>query len=622
MTKLKNYEVPRVVIVGHVDHGKSTLIGRLIYDLNEVPDGKYEEIKKVSEKRGLEFEYAYLLDALQSERDQGITIDTTQFFFKTAKRKYIFIDAPGHKEFIKNMITGAASADIAILIVDVYEGIKEQTKKHAYLLKLLGIENVICIFNKMDKVKYSKKFFLGVKEELYKFLKKINVEICDTIPISAKTGENVLQKSKKMSWYKGRTFCQSLDNYEIYQNDMKLPLRLPVQDIYKVGEKRIIVGRIESGLIKKNDELFFLPSNETVKLKSFEDWPEPREFYSAGENVGLTLEEQIFVDKGNIISHLENSPKLMSTFEASLFWLDAKNLDLKSQYIMKINTGEYNVKVSNISKIIDTNSLTYSKKSKVLKKNDVSEVIINSAQLIPMDDFKYNKRTGRFCLLDDEKIVAGGIINLRNFPDQKEKRIISNIKSENFSITEVDRAMRFNHRSAIIWMTGLSGSGKSTIAREIERRLFLKGFNVFVLDGDNVRKGINKGLSFSPEGRTENIRRTAEVANLFAQAGFIVIVSLISPYVSERKRARDIRPEIFKEIFIDASLKECKKRDVKGLYAKVAKGEIKNFTGISSPYEEPLNPELTLNTEKETVEKSAEKLEQYIIKEFSIAKSS
>tara|TARA_B100000287_G_scaffold398365_2_gene415691 strand:- start:1726 stop:3594 length:1869 start_codon:yes stop_codon:yes gene_type:complete len=622
MSNTQDSIIPKVVIVGHVDHGKSSMIGRLMYDLNEVPEQKYSELKAVSEKRGMEFEFAFLLDALQAERDQGITIDTTQIFFKTKKRKYVFIDAPGHKEFIKNMITGASSADIAILIVDVNEGLKEQTKKHAYLLKLLGLNRVICLFNKMDMINYNQHKFLKIQKELEIFLRKINVSTISSIPITAKFGDNIVFRSKNINWFDQKTFCEVLDDYNISDTENKLPLRLPVQDIYKVGNKRVIVGRVESGVIKKNDELFFLPSSETVQLSSFEAWPKKKEEYIAGENVAITLKEQIFVDKGNLISHLENSPKLMNTFEASLFWLSEKKLNFTKKYLMKINTGEYNISVTEVSKIINTNNLSSKKLSSVPEKNDVCEVIIHSQQLIPMDDFKINQKTGRFCLLDEEQIIAGGIINLGNFPDQKHLKSTKNVKPVNFSVTEIDRAQRFNHRSAIIWMTGLSGSGKSTIAREVERKLFVKGFNVFILDGDNLRTGVNRGLGFTAEDRTENIRRTAEVAKLFAQAGFVVLVSLISPYRSERKKARDIRPEIFKQIYVKASLDECKKRDVKGLYAKALSGEIDNFTGISSPYEEPKTPDLTLDTIKESIDESVIKLENFIIKEFGILKNS
>ncbi|MBD22840.1 MAG: adenylyl-sulfate kinase [Alphaproteobacteria bacterium] len=617
-TKIK--EIPKIVIVGHVDHGKSSLIGRLMYDLDQVPDGKYEELKKVSKKRGMEFEFAFLLDALQAERDQGITIDTTQIFFKTKKRNYIFIDAPGHKEFIKNMITGAASADIAILIVDVDEGIKAQTKKHAYILKLLGIKKVITLFNKMDKINYDEGKYLFVKKQLEEYLNKINVEPLNNIPISAKIGDNIVTKSKKIIWYRGDTLTNVLDNYEYSEEKNEHFLRLPVQDIYKFSDKRVIVGRVESGKINIGDELLILPSNEKVKIKSFEEWPKPKKEYYTGECLGLTLSDEIFVDKGNIISHPKNPPKLMNTFEATLFWLVNKRIDLKRKYQLKINTGEYSVNIRKVHKTIDTENLESKANKKLPSKNDVCEVVMHSSQLIPMDDFNTLTKTARFCLLDENEIIAGGIASLQNYPDQKELSNNPNIRPFSFNVTEVDRASRFNHRSGVIWMTGLSGAGKSSIAKETERKLFLKGFNVFILDGDNLRMGLNKGLTFSPEDRTENIRRTAEVAKLFTDAGFIVIVSLISPYRSERKKARDLRPEYFREIYIKASLEECIKRDVKGMYAKAMRSEIKDFTGISSPYEEPISPDLTIETEKEKIEDSVLKLENFITNEFSIKK--
>ena len=620
MKKFKDIEeIPKIVIVGHVDHGKSSLIGRLMYELDQVPDGKYEELKKVSEKRGMDFEFAFLLDALQAERDQGITIDTTQIFFKTKKRNYVFIDAPGHKEFIKNMITGAASADIAILIVDVDEGIKAQTKKHAYILKLLGIKKVITLFNKMDKINYDENKYLQVRKQLEEYLTKINIKALNNIPISAKIGDNISTKSKKISWYDGKPLVNILDNYDCNDNQMENILRFPVQDIYKVSDKRIIVGRIESGKINLGDEILVMPSNEKVKIKSFEEWPKPKKEYNTGDCLGLTLSDEIFVDKGNIISHPNKPPKLMNTFEANLFWLNDKKMDLSKKYRLKINTGEYTVNIRKVNKIIDTESLESTNK-KIPNKNDVSEVVIHSSQLIPMDDYNVITKTARFCLLDENEIVAGGIASLQNYPDQKELNSSSNIKPINFDVTEVDRASRFNHRSGVIWMTGLSGSGKSTIAKEVERKLFSKDFNVFILDGDNLRMGLNRGLSFSPEDRTENIRRTAEVAKLFTDAGFIVIVSLISPYRSERKKARDIRPEYFREIYVKSSLEECIKRDVKGLYAKAIRSEIKDFTGISAPYEEPLSPDLTVDTEQEEIEESVLKLESFIIEEFSIKK--
>ena len=613
-----NFDVPKIVIVGHVDHGKSSFIGRLLYDIGEIKEEKFEELKKASKKRGVEFEFAFLLDALQDERDQGITIDTTRIFFKTKKRKYVFIDAPGHKEFIRNMVSGAASADIVILIVDVNEGVKQQTKKHSYLLKLLGFEKVITIYNKMDKVDYAESKFLNIKKKLENFLSKIGINSYSSIPISSRKGDNVVTLSKKMEWYKGSSFVQVLDKLKIEENDKSNFIRLPVQDIYKLGDKRIIVGRIESGKIKCGTKLIFLPSNESVSVKTLEVWPKAKKEYEAGDCIGITLSDQIFVDKGNMASDIMTPPKLTNRFESKVFWLSKKKISFNKKYLMKINTGEYEVSINQIKNIIDVESLTEKKQSNV-EKNDICELVIHSSELIPMDDYSFNKSTSRFCLLDEKEIVAGGIVDIRNYPDQREYKdnFKQNIVPENYAVSEIDRSIKFNHRPGIVWLTGLSGAGKSTIAKNVEKRLFHKNVNVFSLDGDNLRIGLNKNLNFSPEDRTENIRRTAEVANLFANAGFIVLVSLISPYRSERKKARDIRPEIFREIYIEASLEVCSKRDVKGLYAKAMKGEIKNFTGVSSPYEPPERPNLVINTSKSSIEDCVKKLEKYILTEFS-----
>ncbi len=613
-----NFDVPKIVIVGHVDHGKSSFIGRLLYDIGEIQEDKYGELKKASKKRGVEFEFAFLLDALQDERDQGITIDTTRIFFKTKKRKYVFIDAPGHKEFVRNMITGAASADIAILIVDVNEGIQQQTKKHSYLLKLLGFEKVITIYNKMDKVDYAESKFLDIKSKLEKFLSKIGIESYSSIPISSRKGDNIATSSKNTQWYKGFSFVEVLDKFKIQENDKSDLIRFPVQDIYKLDDKRIIVGRIESGKIKIGTKLIFLPSNESVSVKTLEVWPKAKKEYGVGDCIGFTLNDQIFVDKGNMASDTKTPPKLTNRFESKVFWLSKKKISFNKKYLMKINTGEYEVSINQIKNIIDVESLTEQKKLNV-EKNDICELVIHSSELIPMDDYSLNKSTSRFCLLDEKEIVAGGIVDIRNYPDQREYKdnLKQNIIPENYAISEIDRSIKFNHRPGIVWLTGLSGSGKSTIAKNVEKRLFQKNINIFSLDGDNLRIGLNKNLDFSPEDRTENIRRTAEVANLFAKAGLIVLVSLISPYRSERKKARDIRPEIFREIYIESSLEVCLKRDVKGLYAKAMKGEIENFTGISSPYEPPEIPNLVINTSKYSIEESVKKLEKFILKEFS-----
>ena len=621
MRKVKfSHETVRVVIVGHVDHGKSTLIGRLIFELDQIQDGRYEELKKVSDKRGMVFEWAFLMDALQTERDQGITIDTTQIFFKTKKRNYVFVDAPGHKEFLRNMITGASSADIAFLIVDAEEGIKEQTKKHGYLLKLLGISKVIVVLNKMDKIKYSEDKFNLVQDDIKGYLNLLNVNAQVIIPISARDGENVNNKSKKMKWYKGLNIVESLDDYRVDDLSSSFaPLRLPVQDVYKLRDKRIIVGKVESGKLKNNDEVFFSPSNAKAKVKTIELWNSKKKSVNTGECVGFTIDQDIFVERGNIVSFGQSAPKLVNTFEASIFWLSDNPLNLEKKYTIKLTTAEYKVNFEKINKVIDTNDLSKKGVNDILR-NDVAEVTISSQLLVPVDNFYDNPSTSRFSIIEGFEVVGGGIVNTDNYPNQRKLRnkTNENIVPISSKISEVDRTAKQKHRPGIIWFTGLSGSGKSTIAKEVEKRMFSKGFNVFILDGDNLRSGLNKDLDFSPEGRMENIRRTAEVAALFSSAGFLVITSLISPYKSERKKARMIRPEIFKEIYIKASLKVCMQRDIKGLYAKASSGEIKNFTGLSAPYEVPDSPDLILETDNITIEKTIDKLENYIIREFGV----
>lgn len=620
---VENYfvdETIKVVIVGHVDHGKSTLIGRLIHDLNQIPEGKLEELTKISSRRGMDFEWAFLLDALQTERNQGITIDTTQIFFKTKKRNYILIDAPGHQEFLRNMITGASSAEIAILIIDAVEGIKEQTKKHAYLLKLLGIKEIIVLINKMDAKNYERRFFQEIKKELDNFLKILNLKKINTIPISAKEGENINNKSQKMKWFHELNLVDTLDNIDIVTDKSIVPLRIPVQDIYKFNEKRIIVGKIETGRLSVGDEILVSPSNSKSKIKSIEVWPKKKKTECvSGECIGLTLNDKIFVERGNIISHVGKPPQLTSIFEANIFWLSLKKLSLNRHYRIRIATSEYKINFKKILKIIDTHDL--SNKSQLdVEKNDVAEVVISSNSLISADNFKQNSSMGRFSIIDNFEVVGGGIIDLKKYPNQRNLKSSNpkNIVPTKSLITEAERTSRSFHRPGIVWFTGLSGSGKSTIAKQIEKKLFQKGYNVFILDGDNLRNGLNKDLTFSPSDRMENIRRTGEVARLFSLAGYIVIISLISPYKTERQKARDIRPEIFREIFIKASIDECIKRDVKGLYALALKGEIRNFTGLSSPYEEPENPDLVLNTENNSVEEVVSKLEKFIVKEFGI----
>ena len=608
----------KLVIVGHVDHGKSTLVGRLLHDTHSLPDGKMEAMIASCKKRGMPFEWSFLMDALQTERDQGITLDTTQIWLKTPARDVVIIDAPGHKEFLKNMITGAAQADAALLLIDAKEGIREQSKRHGMLLHLLGVRQIAVIVNKMDMVAYDQKIFEAIEKEYRGFLKTLGVAPLCFIPISARDGDNIVTISKQTPWYQGKSVVEMLDGFNVAAADETQPLRFPIQDIYKFDERRILAGRIESGTLKVGDEILFLPSNTPQTVASIESWPEPRTPITeafAGQSVGITLASQIFVERGHIASHAKDTPLLTNHFRARIFWLGKKPLELAKRYKIKLGTSEMIAEIKTIEHVIDAESLAQIQADKV-ERGNVAEVVVRTRGLVAVDDFTTNAKLGRFVILQDYDVAGGGIISTEGFADQRVHGALSvkskNIRAEDVGVESPERAIANGHTGGILWFTGLSGSGKSTLAKQLHRRLFDKGYQVFMLDGDNIRNGLNRDLGFSPEDRSENIRRVGEVAALFAGAGVIVISSFISPYREDRRRVRSMAPDAFHNIYIKASVEACEKRDVKGLYKKARSGEIKEFTGISAPYEEPLNADLVIDTEALSIEESVRALVKYV----------
>jgi bifunctional enzyme CysN/CysC len=616
----------KVVVIGHVDHGKSTVVGRLIHATDSLPEGKLDAIRQMSARRGMPFEWAFLMDALQAERDQGITIDTTQIRFKTTLRDYLLIDAPGHKEFLKNMVTGAASADAAILVVDAHEGIQEQTRRHAYLLHILGIRKIVALVNKMDLVGYREARFAAVRRDLLAYLGALGLAAEDipVVPISARQGDGIAAPSSEMPWYEGPTALAALDALPDPAAILDLPLRLPIQDIYKFDERRIIAGRIEAGRVQVGDTLLFSPSSKTARVATIETWSAPKTTAaSAGQSVGITLDEQIFVERGQVASHLAAPPVLSNVFRARLFWLGHHPLHIGSRYRLKFLTSDVEAHVEKIERVIDTTDLS-ERPGETVERNAVGEVVLRTHGLIAVDEFAASPRTGRFVLVENHTIVGGGIVSLEGYPDQ---RIERTVKSKNITpvanrVALPDRWNFNGHRSGIIWLTGLSGAGKSTLAVELERILFGKGYQVAVLDGDNVRYGLNADLGFSPEDRVENIRRVGEVAALMARTGFIVVTAFISPYLADRERVRTAHPDLFHEIYVAAPLAVCEARDAKGLYRKARAGEIAEFTGVSAPYEPPPAPELVLDTGQQTVEQSLSRLAFYVESHFVLAGSS
>jgi bifunctional enzyme CysN/CysC len=610
----------KIVVVGHVDHGKSTLVGRILDETGALPEGKVEYLKEVCAKRGMPFEWAFVMDALQAERDQGITIDTAQIRFRTKARPYVIIDAPGHKEFLKNMITGAASAEAAMLVIDADEGVQEQSRRHGYLLHLLGLSQIAVAVNKMDLVGFSEERFTVVKAEIVAYLASIGVTPTHVIPVAARGGDNISGPSANTPWYKGPSVLGALDGFVAGKPATDLPLRLPVQDIYKFDNRRIISGRIESGRVRVGDTLVFAPSGKTARVATIEAWAGSDITHvsgGAGQSVGITLDEQIFVERGQVASLVEQAPMLTHTLKARVFWLGRQPLEVGSRLKLKLATAEHVVEVTAIERVIDVEDLAHHA-SEVVARNAVAEVVLRSRALMAWDAFAVNPRLGRFVLVADYDIVGGGVIAEPEASQLRTGHKSTNIFAVDHKVTPDARALANSHSGGVVWLTGLSGSGKSTIAMELERQLFRKGWQVTVLDGDNVRHGLCSDLGFSPEDRAENIRRVGEVAHLFAKAGMLVVTAFISPYRGDRDGVRAIDPQAFHEIFVATGIDECERRDPKGLYKKARAGQIPEFTGVSAPYEAPDKPELHLSTEGRSIDESVAALLAYVEQSFSL----
>jgi bifunctional enzyme CysN/CysC len=609
----------KIVIVGHVDHGKSTFVGRLFHDTGSLPEGKLEQLQQIAERRGVPFEWANLMDALQSERDQNITIDTAQIWFRTAKRQYVIIDAPGHKEFLKNMVTGAANAEAALLLIDAHEGVQENSRRHGYLLNLLGIRQVAVLVNKMDLVDYREARFQQIEAEYRQWLGSIGLVPKLFIPIAAKHGDNIATRSPNMPWWSGPTVLETLDDFKVSGRPEGQPLRFPIQDVYRFDERRILAGRVEAGSIKVGDRLLFCPGNKVSVVKSLERWSAPpTDHAGAGESIGITLTEQIFVERG-AVAVLESAPPYeLTKFKARLFWLGREPFRLNRSYKLKLATQEVECGIDSIQRVLDASTLETVVRpagQQQVGRHEVAELTLHTKRPVAFDTIAEIVPTGRFVIVDGYDVAGGGIIVDGNYPrrtaDSQHKS--ANIYWSHGKVTLVQRALRNGHSGCVVWLTGLSGSGKSTISTELERELFNLGKHAYVLDGDNVRHGLNRDLGFSPEDRKENIRRIGQVAALMADAGLICITAFISPYRSDRDMVRQMVPGgRFVEVHVNAPVEVCEERDPKGLYAKARAGEIKEFTGVSAPYESPLRPELELRTDQLTVAESVARIIEYL----------
>jgi bifunctional enzyme CysN/CysC len=600
----------RIVIVGHVDHGKSTLIGRLLHETGSLPDGKLELLKAVSARRGMPFEWSFLLDALQTERDQGITIDTTQIRFRTATREIVLIDAPGHAEFLRNMITGASQADAALLIIDAAEGVQDQTRRHGYLLHLLGVRQVAVVINKMDRVDFSQDRYNAIRAEITDHLTGVGVTPIAVIPISARNGDGVTEITPPIGWYDGLTVVGSLDHLVPARARDEIALRLPVQAIYKFDDRRILAGRLESGRVKAGDDVVIMPSGKIAKIKSVEGWPgtpDPSRLV-AGYSVGITLDRELFIQRGDIVAHAGSAPSDARRLRARVFWLHDQPLTTGATLTVRLGTAESRATVTAIDKAIDPGALSNAGTTQVAQ-NHVGEIELTLSHPVAADVHADNPRTGRLVLEVGGRIAGGGLV----LQIESGKRGQVDIVPVDSALGSTERAARFKHAGALLWFTGLPGSGKSTLAIALERALFARGGSPILLDGDTLRAGLNGDLGFAAEDRTENIRRLAEIGAHLARAGHIAIVAAVSPSADDRAQARRIAGEHFREIHISTPAEVCESRDPKGHYRKARAGQLPGFTGTAGDYEAPQHPELAINTTQRPVRDSLVDIERMLI---------
>ncbi len=603
----------RFITCGSVDDGKSTLLGRLLYDTKTIFSDQFSQLQADSKKFGTQggsIDYALLLDGLAAEQEQGITIDVAYRFFSTDKRKFIVADTPGHEQYTRNMATGASTADAAVILIDARKGLLAQTKRHSYLCHLFGIKHFIVAINKMDLVRYNEVGFNEIVEEYGAFASTIGIEHPSYIPISGIHGDNIVSLSKNMKWYKGSSLLELLEDIDLADNTIRSqPFRMPVQLVNRPNSDfRGISGKVASGYISKNDEISIFPSGKKTKVKEIISPNGSINKSLPGQSITLTFKDEIDCSRGNIISSVKSPLEMSDQFEATIVWMDEKPFVPGRAYNLRIGCLELQASCAQPKYKINTETNEHIA-TKNLELNDIGRVVLTAVHEIPFTSYRESHDLGGFILIDKVSniTVAAGLINFA-------LRRSQNIHWQTTDVTKSQRAAALGQKPAIFWMTGLSGSGKSTIANSVERQLAQKGFNTFLLDGDNVRHGLNKDLGFTEADRIENIRRIGEVSKLMTDAGLIVITAFISPFKSERSMVREMVDEgEFVEIFIDTPIEIAEKRDVKGLYAKARAGELKNFTGIDSPYENPLKPEIVINTEELSVETAADVIVKYYL---------
>ena len=607
LSKQAKLDTLRFITCGSVDDGKSTLIGRMLYETKMIFDDQIDALINISKTRGTQqgaIDFALLLDGLAAEREQGITIDVAYRFFSTNNRKFIVADTPGHEQYTRNMVTGASTADVAVILIDARHGILEQTKRHSIICSTLGIKKIVLAINKMDLVRYSESTFKIIVENYKKFSSVLNFSEITAIPISALKGENITKSSQNMDWFKGKTLISFLETVTPANNLQDSSLRMPVQWVNRPNlDFRGYAGTVENGKMKLGDSVKILPSGEDAKITDIVLYHEHLDEAKTGQAVTIRLDRDVDVSRGDVIVSAETPSNISDHFEITLIWMAKEPGFVGRKYKMKIGTCITNAQITEIKRNIDINSFQSLAASK-LSMNDLSIITINTDIQIPFDKYIESKAMGSLILIDGitNQTVAAGMINFS-------LRRASNIHKQIMNIDRPARHRLNQHKSKVLWFTGISGSGKSTLANAVEQTLYNKGIRTYILDGDNLRHGLNKDLGFTQEDRVENIRRVGEVAKLMVDAGIVVITAFISPFRSERKMARNLFSEDeFFEIFVDTPLEVAEKRDPKGLYKLARSGKLPNFTAIDSPYEAPETPDLVVKTHREDIDTIVRKI--------------
>ena len=605
-------ELLRFITCGSVDDGKSTLIGRMLYESHMLFDDHLAALEADSKKVGTqegEIDFALLVDGLAAEREQGITIDVAYRFFSTDKRKYIVADTPGHEEYTRNMATGASTADVAIILVDASQGVLTQTRRHSFIVSMVGVKRIILAVNKLDLVDYSEEVFNQIKSDYTKFANDaLTLEEITAIPISALKGDNIVESSENTPWYDGQSIMEYLETVEVAASSQSRPFRMPVQWVNRPNrEFRGFAGLIGSGCISTGDKIRVLPSGTESTVARIVTYDGDLELAGAGRSVTLTLTDEIDISRGDIITSADSPCSSADQFQARILWMNDSAMMPGRQYLFKSNSQTSPMTLGRLKHRIDVNTLE-ELPAKVLDMNEIGVCNISLSSRIAFDAYDDDPVMGGFVIVDrmTNNTVGMGLIDFA-------LRRADNIHWQSMDVTKQSRAEQKSQRPRLIWFTGLSGSGKSSIANILEKKLQAMGRHTITLDGDNIRHGLNRDLGFTKADRVENIRRVGETSKLMVEAGLICISSFISPFASEREMVRAMLDEgEFVEVFVDTPLEVCEQRDVKGLYAKARAGELPNFTGISSPYEAPQDPEIRIDTTALSAEEAAEQIIDYL----------